>query len=787
MMNSEAPPKAAVLYVDDDLENLQSFKAVFRRDYDVHLAHTAQEALALLEQVNFHVLITDQRMPEMSGSDLLTTVADRFPNMLRFILTGFSDFDPMVNALNEGRLQGYFSKPLDVPAMRKRIEDGLAKYYLKLKNDELNASLREREQQIRMQLAELEQVYAAAPVGLILVDGDYRIVRVNATLAEMDGCTVEDHLGRTLDEVVPELADRLKPIYQRVIEQGESVINTAIHGITPKAPGVERDWLCSYYPFRNDAGDIIGVIGGVIEVTELKQAEERAQRASQFAQDLLQTANALIVVLDKQGCVRLVNPMVEQVTGYPPAELIGKNWFEAVVPRDIYPQVWSEFNRLIDGGFPRLFENPIRTKNGEEIIISWSNTELEENGALVGTLSVGIDITKRRAAENEKDRLAEQLRQAQKMEAIGTLAGGIAHDFNNILSPIIGYAEIIMYESEPDSDNSKSAEEILTAGMRARDLVNQILTFSREQEQKKKPIKVQPVIKEALKLLRASLPTTIELNQRIEGDCGPILGDPTQIYQVVMNLCTNAYQAMQDQGGQIEVTASETLVTDDDLPQFMDIAPGPYVRVSVSDTGPGVEPEILERIFDPYFTTKRMKSGTGLGLSVVHGIVKGHAGAINVYSETGQGTSFSVYLPRLLDRKAQVEIDADAAIVGGTEAILLVDDEEAIVDVTQRILKNLGYRVTGMTDGREALAAFKASPGVFDLIISDLTMPHLSGLELAKAILAQRPGVPIVICTGFSEMINRIQLSEIGIHSVVTKPILKDELAKTIRKVLDNR
>jgi len=671
MTTAPQKPKATILYVDDDLENLAGFKAAFRRDYEVHLANSAANAMDILKSHSIQVLITDQRMPEMTGSELLERLADAYPDMLRFMLTGFTDFDPLVCALNDGQLQGYFSKPLDVPQFKARIEDGLAKYYLQIENRELYQALREREQQLRNQL------------------------------------------------------------------------------------------------------------------TDLQQAEEEAREARGFAESLLETANAMIVGLDQEGRVEFVNPMVEELTGYAAAELIGQNWFEQVVPRDIYPEVWEEFARLMKGGLPKGFENPVLTKDGQERVISWSNRELREDETIVGTLSVGIDITKRRAAEQDKERLAGQLRQAQKMDSLGTLAGGIAHDFNNILSPIIGYAEIIQMESDPTSDHARNAEGILKASLRARDLVLQILTFSREKEQEKKPIKIQPVLKEALKLLRASVPATIELQEHVDSHCGPVMGDPTQIYQVVMNLCTNAYQSVQEQSGSIEIVANEVLLTAEDQPQFLELSPGPHIRIAVSDTGPGIDPDILDRIFEPYFTTKQMKSGTGLGLSVVHGIVKSHAGAIKVYSEPGQGTSFSVYLPRFIDSHTETAPALGEPIIGGNESVLLVDDEVAIVHVIQKILENLGYRVTGFADSREALAAFKTHPDEFDLIISDMTMPYLSGTQFAKAVLAEKPGIPILICTGFSEMVNRLKIAKSGIRKVILKPIIKSEIAKSIREVLD--
>ncbi|MBT8339714.1 MAG: response regulator [Desulfatitalea sp.] len=785
MTSSPAEPKASMLYVDDDLENLESFKALFRRNYDVYLARSAREAIDILGRRQIQVLITDQRMPEMTGSELLEAVADQYPHMLRFMLTGFSDFDPLVTALNDGRLQGLFLKPIDAEKMESRIEQGLAEYYLEMENEMLYTSLRESERQIRTQLAELEQLYAAAPVGLALVDRNLRIVRINEKLAEIDGFSVQAHLGKSIDEVVPELSDRLDPIYQQVLQTGEPVVDIELHGTTAKQPGVERDWLGNYYPFANSDGEVIGVIVGVVEITAMRQVERTAEEARLFAENLLKTANSMIISLDNQGCIRLVNPTVEALTGYTKEELIGRNWFELVVPLETYPEVWAEFDRLIKGGLPHVFENPIKIKDGSERIISWSNSELVKNGKIIGTLSVGIDITQRKLVEKEINHLADQLRQSQKMEAIGTLAGGIAHDFNNILSPIIGYAEIIMNDVAPDSDIGNQAKEILRAGLRARDLTNQILTFSREKEQEKRPLKIQPVLKEALKLLRASLPTTIELNQRIDTSCGPILGDPTQCYQVIMNLCTNAFQAMQQQGGLIEVAVEEVSITEADQPQFMEIKPGRYVRLSVSDTGPGIDPEIMERIFDPYFTTKRMKSGTGLGLSVVHGIVKSHAGTIKVYSEPGKGTTFTIYLPRFTDHQVEPELDDQSPVPGGSESILIVDDEPAIVQVVQHQLERLGYKVTGYVDPREALSAFRTHPNAYDLILTDMTMPHMTGLELASEARTINPSIRLVVCTGFSDIINRKKITRDGIHRMVMKPIIQSEIANIIRDVLD--
>ena len=382
----------------------------------------------------------------------------------------------------------------------------------------------------------------------------------------------------------------------------------------------------------------------------------------------------------------------------------------------------------------------------------------------------------------ERKRAEAELRQAQKMRAIGTLAGGIAHDFNNILAAIIGYTQLAQARVTSDDTVRTYLNEVFIAGERARKLVQQILTFSRQSEQEKKPIAIHLIVREALRLLRASLPANIEIVQNITASCGPVLADPTQIHQVVMNLCTNAYHAMQEKGGTLTVSLFETAAENIAPP----LPAGDYVQLVVSDTGCGMDTTTQERIFEPYFTTKETGKGTGLGLAVTHGIVEGLGGQIRMVSTTGLGTTFSIYLPLHKQLQAEpLEPVGTKDIRGGNERILVVDDEQELVRLLEMFLSRYGYRVTSFSDSTAASAWFDANPGSVDLVITDMAMPKLTGQDLARAILAKRPDLPIILCSGYSEVINAERAKQLGIRAFFLKPLQEEELAGLVREVLD--
>ena len=394
------------------------------------------------------------------------------------------------------------------------------------------------------------------------------------------------------------------------------------------------------------------------------------------------------------------------------------------------------------------------------------------------------EIRERKAAEDEMHRLESQLIQSQKMEAIGTLASGIAHDFNNILLAIMGYSEIALINARAGQSGEKHIQEALKACERAKELVCQILTFGRQTEIDRKPVQTSTVVKEVLKLLRASLPATIEFKQRLESE-SLILADPTHIYQVMMNLGTNAAQAMKAGSGTIEVTLSDVDLDESFVYSHHGLTPGRYQKLEVGDNGTGMTSDQVKRIFEPYFTTKPRGEGTGLGLSVVHGIVKNTGGAISVYSEPGQGSTFMVFFP-IFESDAVAEASPVELPVGGQECILFVDDEPTLLEIGTELLMRLGYRVTTCGDSSTALETFKARPDEFDLVITDMTMPGLTGDKLAQKLLQVRPGLPVILCTGFGNAVMGQNACRTGVKAYLMKPFVLRDLAKTIRQVLED-
>ena len=535
----------------------------------------------------------------------------------------------------------------------------------------------------------------------------------------------------------------------------------------------------------DEAGNPIGFRGIARDITERKQAEKDLRESEEKYRQLVNHAPAGIYEIDfTKGKLISVNDVMSEYTGYSKDELLNMSALD-FLSGESQQQMTDRIARLMNG--EKIYgsvEYKARAKDGRELwMLVNARYFYDKNGKPKSALVVTHDITDRKRAQKEKARLEDQLQQAQKMEAVGTLAGGIAHDFNNILSVIIGYTELILLNGNVAEDVRQNLKEIFNASKHARDMVKQILAFSRQSKQEPKPIQVAHIVKEAIKMLRASLPTTISIQQHIEKDTGIIEADPTQIHQVLMNLCTNAAHAMNGKDGVMQISLKNVELDLSGPEMVPDLNPGPYLKLSVSDTGHGIAPDANDKIFDPYFTTKKKEEGTGLGLAVVQGIVNSYKGAVTFDSEVGQGTTFHVYLPAI-KRKLTNEEEISTPLPMGQEWILFVDDEQPLVEIGKQMLQRLGYTVAARTSSIEALELFKADPNRFDLVITDIVMPNMTGDKLAEKIIDIRSDIPVILCTGYSEKITRKDASEMGIQSFLMKPLVMRDLATTVRQAL---
>jgi PAS domain S-box-containing protein len=519
------------------------------------------------------------------------------------------------------------------------------------------------------------------------------------------------------------------------------------------------------------------------KLAELAQREEELRESEERFRVLFEHAPDPFFFLKTDGALVGGNKAGQQFTGFKDGEMVGEKIQEiGLISAEDIPKADGFLQKSQNGEPTGPSEFNLHHKSGAPIYAEISTHPVSIKGEKF-VLGIARDITGRRQDELEKRRLEAQLQQAQKMEAIGTLAGGIAHDFNNILGAVMGYTELAQHEAEKETAIYQYLQDVLHAGNRAKDLVKQILTFSRQTEKEYAPVQVKSIAKEIVRFLRASLPATIEVLHKIKSD-GLVMGDPTQIHQVILNLCTNAGYAMQDQGGCLTLGLIKLELDSKSTANFGNLKPGPYLQVTVSDTGPGIPASELDRIFEPFFTTKEKGEGTGMGLAVVHGIVTDHGGDIFVRSEPGQGATFTVLLPAV-ERRLKPENQDDASVPTGTERILFIDDEAALATTGKRMLEALGYEVVTRTSSVEALELFKSQPDRFDLVITDMTMPMMTGDQLAREMMNIRSDLPVILCTGFSARMSETIALDLGIRAYVTKPVLIAQIAETIRKVLD--
>jgi PAS domain S-box-containing protein len=635
---------------------------------------------------------------------------------------------------------------------------------------------RESEKSYRMLFREMISGFARNE---IICDSEGRPINsryldINPAFERIVGLKAEDVVGKTILEVFPSLEPYWMETFGRVALTGEPEHFEAIAAET----GIWFE-VMAFRPTPNQYACTF------TDITERKRAEEALRESEEKYRLLVENQTDLLVKVDPEGRFQFVSPSYCKMFGKTEQELLGKAFIPLVHPDD-REITEKEMGNLYHPPHTAYIEQRAMTKNGWTWLAWLDTAVLDEKGAVTEIIGLGRDITDLKRAEEEKNKLETQLQQSQKMESIGTLAGGIAHDFNNILGIILGNAELAMDDVPEWNPGRKNLDEVKKACMRAKDVVRQILSFSRKSEIEQKSINIASVVVESLKLSRASIPTSIEIRQNIENDVDDILGDPTQIHQVIINLCTNAAHAMENDGGILDVTLENTEIDEDAASQYSELNPGPHVHLRVNDTGNGINPEIVDRVFDPYFTTKDVGKGTGMGLAVVHGIVKSHHGSISVESEPGKGTTFKILFPSV-EKKAGDEPKEAQELPTGNERILFVDDEESMVNLNQQRLERLGYRVIGKTDPSEALEFFSTNPDQIDLIISDMTMPHMTGDKLAQEILDIRPDMPIILCTGYSEKMSEDRAQEIGIRKYVEKPIEKETLARSVREVLDGQ
>ncbi len=624
----------------------------------------------------------------------------------------------------------------------------------------------------------MTDIVNSAMDAIVSVDEEQRIVMFNAAAEKMFLCPAENALGKSLDHFIPE---RYRTAHRQHLDDfGRTGTTTRIGSRLSTLRGLRGNG--EEFPIEASVSKVEmngrKIYTAVLrDVTERQRAELEVREQERYFRSLIEYATDLITLMDDKGVVHFQSPAVERILNLNPEALIGHNISEFIHPEDS-PRLSAMIRRAITNpDQPVALECRMRAQDGAwHLFAAVGRSFPYGDGKWVVFNS--RDIT---ASRN----LEEQLLQAQKMEAIGSLAGGIAHDFNNMLAGILGSAELVREDLGTSHPSQEYVQSIITAANRARELVQQILTFSRRQESEKQILRLQPVIGECIKLLRSTIPAMVKITHYVQPQCPPVLADPTQFHQVIMNICTNAWHALPETGGHIDINLKTVEVTAEMAAQRRQLPPGSYVRLAITDNGCGMDAAVRARIFEPFFTTKPANKGSGLGLSVVHGIIKSHRGMILVESEPGKGSTFEIYLPaRATNPKESVLATRMSVPHGNGERILYVDDEPIVGKSTEEFLRRLGYIVTRFDKSDEALERFREAPHAFDLIITDWAMPGMSGTELISAIRQTRPEIPMLLVSGFVGALAEGMAKEAGIAEVLIKPVEMELLAQAVAQVL---
>ena len=621
---------------------------------------------------------------------------------------------------------------------------------------------RKRAEEVIRESEERFRLLSEASFEGILIHDKGEILDANQTFAKIFGYELDEIIGmNVLELAAPECREVVKRNVLSGLEEAYEAIGLRKDGST--FPGELRGRQTKY------KGKTVRITAAR-DLSEQKKAEEALRESEENYRSMMEAMDDAIYICSSDFRIEYMNPaMINRIgrdaTGEPCHKVM--HGLDEKCP-------WCIHEKIMRG---RYIKTEV-VSPADHKTYHISNSPMFHTDKSVSKLTVFRDIT-------EMKKLQAHLQRAQKMEAIGTLAGGIAHDFNNILMAILANCDLAKMKLAEDSEAIDNLNQVKHGGYRARRLIQQILTFSRMGEQERIALSLTPLIKEALKFLKSTLPASIEIRDYIEADPGIIEADATQIHQIVMNLCTNAEHAMREEGGTLDVKLTRVEVDRQTALQHHELHTGPHVRLIVTDTGCGMDSETLEHIFDPYFTTKEVGEGTGLGLSVVHGIVNTHNGVITVESEPGKGTTFNVYFP-ITEKDEKIQEESDEPLPTGNERILFVDDEQVIVYIAEEMLKELGYNVVTKKSSVEALELFRADPGRFDLVITDMTMPKMTGDKLARELMKIRPDIPVILCTGFSPKISEEKAKEIGIKAFAMKPLVGRDMANTVRKALGN-
>ena len=632
------------------------------------------------------------------------------------------------------------------------------------------------EEALRQNAETFRKLFELAPDGIYLSDMEGVFIDGNRAAEEIVGYKKEELIGQsylTLGVLPPDQLPKAVALLNENLN-GNATGPDDLTLIRKDGESVTVEVMTIPITLQNQKA----ILGIARDISERKKAAAALEESEEKYRNILESIDDGYYEVDLAGNFTFFNDSMCRILGYPREELMGKNNRE-YMDEDNAKMIFKAFNTVYRTGLStKALGWKLICKDGSECFVETVVSLITDaDKKAIGFRGIARDVT-------DRIRLEEQLRHAHKMESIGTLAGGVAHDFNNILHMIIGNTELALIDIPEDNPAHGNLEQVKSASLRAAGIVQQLLNFSRKTDREYKPIGAITVLQEALKFLRSTIPTTIEIRTRITTDETIIMADPIQINQVLINICTNAAQAMETSGGVIDVKVENVDLDDKDIVSLPDLSAGEYVKTTIRDTGPGITPEIQDRIFDPYFTTKVAGEGSGMGLAVAHGIVKSHNGAIAVDSQVNQGTVFTIFFPAV-PKKPVVTADSQAEIPQGKESILFVDDEETIADMAFLMLERLGYQVVKATDPSKALALFRSRPHEFDLVITDMTMPQMNGVQFSEKLNAIRSDIPVILCTGHSTLIDEQKVKQYGIAAYLAKPITMREMALTIRQVID--